>query len=344
MEITPEKLMQQLKSAQPLLCNVLLLFGEEAYYRNLISKLLEKYVFADLDEADREITVFEKDTKIKEVANIINTYPFFGGKSLVVIKDEKLFNNKAGEEDGNEKITELLELMKDVPEYCQLVLNISSIDKRSKLYKSCKKDALVCECQSFKVNMADSWLRQQAESYDAQFEQEAVELIKEYLAPVDKVPLQLLQQEIEKLSVYAGERKLWTAQDVKLIFTALPEVSSFSLTNAICSKKLHEVLELLAYEKKKGTNLLKLCGLITFSIRRLLVVKEMLQKGYSAPQIAAEKGWHPYVVNIAGRQAKNFSALALQQFLIDIAEMNSKIRQGGRQYDLLEEILIKLIS
>lgn len=344
MEFTPENLMQKLKNAEDLPHNVLLLFGEEAYYRNLISNLLQEYVFADVAESDREITVFEKDTNFKEVANVINTYPFFCGKSLVIIKDEKIFGNKDGGESKNEKTAELLELIKDVPEYCMLVLSAANIDKRSKLYKTCKKDALVCECQSFKVNMADSWLKQQAAAYNSRFEPEAVELIKEYLAPVDKVPLQLLQQEIEKLSVYAGERKIWTAQDVELIFTALPEVSNFSLTNAICNKKLSEVLELLAYEKKKGTNLLKLCGLIAASIRRMLVVKELQQKGYSAPQIAAEKGLHPYVANIVTRQVRNFSAAKLKQFLIDIADLNSNIRQGGRQYDLLEEILIKLLT
>ena len=45
-------------------------------------------------------------------------------------------------------------------------------------------------------------------------------------------------EEIEKLSVYAGERKIWTKDDIEQTFAALPEVSRFALLNAIAEKKL----------------------------------------------------------------------------------------------------------
>lgn len=343
MEITPENLIKQLHNDE-LHANVILLFGEETYYRSNAMEAILKYVFQDVEEADRAIDIFEKDTDLRELANAVNTYPFFGGRSLIVLKDDKLLSNKQESDSKQEKTEQLLKILSDVPEYCTVVINIKSIDKRSKLYKFCKKELLVCECTSFRPNAIEPWLKQQAARHGAQFTSAAVGLIMEYLAPVDKVPLQLLMNEIEKLSVYAGDRKVWDEKDIETIFTALPEVSNFSLTNAVCEKKLPETLELLAYERKKGTSILLLCAFLAASIRRLAAVKELQQQGYGQAQIAAELSLAPFIAGIVVRQAKKYEYDKLRSAVLDISALNVGMRQGGRQYELLEEILLRLMS
>lgn len=61
MDIKPENLISLLQQHKPLpQAQVLLLCGEEDYYRNSIVTALPEYVFGDTPEADREITVFDK--------------------------------------------------------------------------------------------------------------------------------------------------------------------------------------------------------------------------------------------------------------------------------------------
>lgn len=343
MDITPEKLIRQLHNNE-LSERVLLVFGEEAYYRSKVMEAVLKYVFKDEDEENREISIFEKDTDLHELANAVNTYPFFGGQSLIVIKDEKLISNKQDTDSKQGKTEHLLKILSDVPEYCMVVINVKSIDKRSRLYKLGKKDFIVCECVSFRPNAIEPWLKQQAAGYGAQFTPAAVGLIMEYLAPVDKVPLQLLMKEIEKLSVYAGDRKIWNEKDIETIFTALPEVSNFSLTNAVCEKKLLEALELLSYEKKKGTSILLLCAMLAASLRRLASAKELQLQGYGQAQIAAELSIAPFIAGIVLRQAKKYEYSKLRSAVLDISALNIGMRQGGRQYELLEEILVRLMD
>lgn len=92
MDIKPENLISLLQQHKPLpQAQVLLLCGEEDYYRNSIIAALPEYVFGDTPEADREITVFDKQTDLAELMAAINTYPFFCGKSLVVLSDENLW-------------------------------------------------------------------------------------------------------------------------------------------------------------------------------------------------------------------------------------------------------------
>ena len=58
----------------------------------------------------------------------------------------------------------------------------------------------------------------------------------EYLSAADTAPLLLLEQEIEKLYVYGGKRRIWTKADVEAVFSSLPEVSRFALLTAIAQK------------------------------------------------------------------------------------------------------------
>lgn len=76
MEYKPDDLLSRMKNREQL-PNVLVAFGEEAYYISRINALLPDYVFGDAEEAERQITVFEKDTDFKELISVINSYPFF---------------------------------------------------------------------------------------------------------------------------------------------------------------------------------------------------------------------------------------------------------------------------
>ena len=68
MDIKPEELLYKLQQHKPLgELRVILLCGEELYYRSQIVKALPDYIFGDTPAADREITIFEKDTALSEL-------------------------------------------------------------------------------------------------------------------------------------------------------------------------------------------------------------------------------------------------------------------------------------
>ena len=345
MEIKPEELIYKLQNgAQLPQGNLLVVYGEEDYYRQQIVTALPEALFQGVDSADRAITSFDKDTDLNELASIINTYPFFSGQSLVVLKDEKLLAAKAESEARKQQLDKLADILSDIPDYCTVLVSASKLDKRTKLFKALKKTALMCECASIKLNNLSQWLDGQAAAYGARWSFDAVGKIIEYLQPVDKIPLKLLQQEIAKLAVYAGERKQWTAEDVETIFSALPEASSFAIINALGKRNVPEVLQLLAAEKKKGTNVLPLCALITFKLRQMLQYLELSSSGFDYKGIVAELKLNPYVAKNLQREVRGFTAQALTKALLELAQLNIDLRKGGRDYTRLEEILLQLLS
>ena len=345
MEIKPEELIYKLQNgAQLPQGNLFVVYGEEDYYRQQIITALPEALFQGVDSADRAITSFDKDTDLNELASIINTYPFFSGQSLVVLKDEKLLAAKAESEARKQQLDKLADILSDIPDYCTVLVSASKLDKRTKLFKALKKTALMCECASIKLNNLSQWLDGQAAAYGARWSFDAVGKIIEYLQPVDKIPLKLLQQEIAKLAVYAGERREWTAEDVESIFSALPEASNFAVINALGKRNLPEVLVLLAAEKKKGTNVLPLCALITFKLRQMLQYLELSSSGFDYKGIVAELKLNPYVAKNLQREVRGFTAQALTKALLELAQLNIDLRKGGRDYTRLEEILLQLLS
>ena len=153
MEIKPEELIYKLQNgAQLPQANLLVVYGEEDYYRQQIVTALPEALFQGVDSADRAITSFDKDTDLNELASIINTYPFFSGQSLVVLKDEKLLAAKAESEARKQQLDKLADILSDIPDYCTVLVSASKLDKRTKLFKALKKTALMCECASIKLN------------------------------------------------------------------------------------------------------------------------------------------------------------------------------------------------
>lgn len=341
MEFTPEKLLAAMER-QSDLPNVIAVVGEETYYHHKILSEVKKYVFGDTPEADREFSQFDKDTELQQVEAAVNTYPFFCGRSLVIVRDEKFLGDM---QSGDEKRkNRFLKLLSDVPEHCFLVLSAQKIDKRGKAYKLLKDSAAYCASEPLKIKFLAQWLEEKASVYKRSFDYEAIRLIEEYLLTLENIPMLLLEKEVEKLYVYAGERKVWTKNDVETVFAELPEVSRFALTNALSKKELTRTLTILRHELKQGAALIKLCGMLNATIRRMIMVKELFAEGKTQQQIASELQMAPYAVKVTLEQGRKYSVGALTKALLGISELNSDLRRGGRQADKLEEILIKLMT
>ena len=342
MNLKPNELLNKLHKAEPL-PNLIMLMGKEAFFRSQLLAAIPEYVFAEVETADREIHLFDKDTNLFELEGVINSFPFFCGKSLVILRDEKLWGGKQDSDAKKQQMLKLLKILSDIPEYCTVVLSATELKKTTKLYKDLATKAVVCDCESIKQKDLPGWLNSQASALGGSFEGEAIAVIMEYLVAVDSVPLQLLSQEIEKLSIYAGERKRWTREDVETTFSALPEVGNFALNNAITAHDMLQVLELLADKRKKGENIMPVSAMVMANIRNLLKIKEMLSNGYGEARIASELELPPFIVKKNIQSSKKFSLSSLQIAINELAEMNIDIRRGGRQFERLEEILVKLL-
>lgn len=342
MNLAPVEMLNKIAKREPF-PNVTVIYGEESHYRTMLSAKLPEYFMEGIAPEDRSVAVFEKDTNLNELEAALNTYPFFGGPSVVLLRDEKLWNNRTDSVAKKLQLERLISLLSDIPEYCYVVLTAEKFDKRTAFFKNLAKKFLLCECQPVRTENLAPWLRQQAEIYGGSFERDAVAAILEYLTPVEYAPLELLRQEIAKLAVYAGSRNKWTREDVESIFSALPEVSGFTLLKAIAAKDLDSVLKILDMERKNGTNVLPICGSVLYQLRKMLRFLEYIRLGFDQKDIIKELKMLSFLYGQESARFKRFTEKELSRAIVAVVELNANMRRGGRTYARLEEIMIELL-
>lgn len=357
--LSPEFFIEQLQGGTiPAVVSVV---GEESFYRDLVRHALLDVIFRSTPEESREITVFEEKTDLRQLDTIVNTYPFFAGHTVVLITDKELLNPKApadpkagtGPKTGRGKDKNpdaasrqdiLQKILSDVPDFCTVILQTDKMDGRQKLTRFLQKETAFVDCSPADSGRLPVWLRQQAALRGGTFDPAAVDRIKEYLATADNPPLQLLAREIDKVALYAGDRKTWTAGDVDLLFSALPEAGAFALNNAIASKNLVLALQLLAEEQRKNAYLPLLTARLAANLRSLLMVKEGERLGHSPARIAEEMHRPPFVISVWKRDGARFSEGRLRRCVQAMDKLAEEVSLGGRQYDRMEEILAILCS
>ena len=354
--LSPDIFIKQIENGS--IPTVVCIVGEEPYYRDQVRRTLLDAIFTDTPPDSRDITVFEEKTDMKKLDTLINTYPFFSGRTVILITDKELLNPKA-EAEGTKtksggkgkakevnlsKQEQLQKMLGDVPDFCTVILQAEKMDGRQKFTKFLQKETKFVDCSPVDSRYLPVWLARQAEQRGGHLDRGAVQRIQEYLATVDNPPLQLLAAEMDKIAVYAGERKKWTAADVDMLFSSVPEIGVFALNNAITSKNTVLALQLLAEEQKKNTYLPLLVAKLVTHLRSILMVKEGERLGRSASQIAAEANKAPFLITMWQREGARFSEARLRNGIHALDALVEEISLGGRQYDRLEEIIAVLCA
>ena len=354
--LAPDIFIKQLENGN--IPTVVCIIGEEPYYRDLVRHTLLDKIFADVPADSRDITVFDEKSDLKKLDTLINTYPFFSGRTVVMVTDKELLNPKAEAEGKKAKSVgkgkakdadlskqeRLQKLLGDVPDFCTVILQTEKMDGRQKFTKFLQKETVYVDCSPVDSRYLPAWLARQAEQRGGKLDRGAIQRIQEYLAVVDNPPLQLLASEMEKISVFAGTRKEWTAGDVDMLFSALPEAGAFALSNAIIAKDTILALQLLAEERKKNAYLPLMAAKLLAHLRNILMVKECERMGESPQQIAAKIHKAPFLVSMWQREGTRFTESRLRNGIQSLDQMVEEISLGGRQFDRMEEIIAILCA
>ena len=97
--LAPDVFIKQIENGN--IPTVVCIVGEEPYYRDLVRRTLLDAIFTDTPTDSRDISVFEEKTDMKKLDTLINTYPFFSGRTVIFITDKELLNPKAEAEGRN---------------------------------------------------------------------------------------------------------------------------------------------------------------------------------------------------------------------------------------------------
>jgi DNA polymerase-3 subunit delta len=360
-----------------------LVFGDDEYaVKTRAAKIYDQWrtEAGGLDHEIIDASASNSAEALKSLARLresLQTLPFFGTAKVIWFKncnflgEERTAEAKAVAESLGALAAELKEF---AWENVRLLITSGKIDKRKTFYKTLEKIASVENLSGWSVNdrdwadQAGLFARRALSARGKSIDEEALGELTE-MAGADP---RSLESEIEKLSIYAGDRPALNAADVEAIVTKGKQARAFALGDALGERNLPRVLRCLDEElwemktDSKRSSIGLLYGLIS-KVRSLLFLHAMTQAGWikGAPdynrfkaqlgQVPADAvpedkrfnplGQNPYVLFKALPQIRNYSPKELVGAMRILLECNQKLVSSNADDALiLQRVLVEITA
>ena len=316
-------------------------------------------------------------TTLARLREAMQTLPFFGTGKVIWLRDCNFLGDEraATAQAVTETLNELAEELKTFKwSGVRLLISAGKVDKRKTFYKTLDKIGTVESFSGWSVDDRD-WTERAELAARAAVRLRQKDISEEALAElVNRVgphPRQL-DSEIEKLCLFAGDRKKIEVADVAAICTRNKTARAFALGDALGDRDLPRLLRRLDEElweiksSSQKSEIGLLYGLIS-KVRAMLLLKEMLREGWIKPevdynrfkaqlervpagQLPADKRFNPlalnpYVLYKALPQAKKYSRAELVRAMDLLLRCNQRLVSSGLDETLvLQQTLVQIVA
>jgi DNA polymerase-3 subunit delta len=278
------------------------------------------------------------------------------GALLAYAKSRDVDLSKRKGTDGH-RLGELLD--GKLPEWAFLLLSAMQVDRRTKLFKRFEElgAALFLGLERDRYGKVDgdsllNFISQRLRQAGKNIEPQA----RDMLVARAGDDLRTLQQELDKLLLYAAERPAIQPQDVEAVVADHGEGWIFDLTRAIGDRDTLDALGQLSRLMGQGEHPLKILGTLAGEVRRLLAARQLLdgdlrpywKHGISYQQfqqIAAKQGTaaltrSPYADYMCIQRAERFAMPELLVHMESLFDADLRLKSSGVQPRLVMEKLI----
>jgi len=321
---------------------IYLLMGEEEYYIDYLTKLIQNNSLKDHEKDFNLNIVYGKDTSIADIISISKQYPVMSEKKLVIVKEaQDLVKNDI---DGN-SLDDLISYVNSPLDSTILVLNFKhkSLDKRKAIYKAILKNGLVFESKKLYENQAQDWIVSYLKSFEFTIDKKSSFLITELLG----TDINKIANELDKLIVLKSKVKTINSGDVEKFIGISKEFNVFELRKAIGEKNLFKCMKIIDYFSKnpKSNPIVVIVSLIFDFFVKLFIYHSLSDK--SDKSVASALKVNPYFVKDYSSAARNYSMKSISSKISILREFDLKSKGLGAtnitNSDLLKELIFKLL-
>ncbi|HXT10628.1 MAG TPA: DNA polymerase III subunit delta [Candidatus Angelobacter sp.] len=367
------------KSAAP----VLLVFGEDEFAVKQRARQVYQQWTTELGGMDHGIidaSVSNSGDALKALAKLreaLQTLPFFGGGKVVWLQNcNFLADDRTG---SSAAVTETLaEIAQELKEFSwqnvRLLISAAKADKRKVFFKTLDKIGSVESFAGWSVDdrdwadQAEGWARKAIRAKSKEISEEALAELISRVGPNARQ----LDNEVEKLSLYVGDRTEIGMEDVEAICTRNKMARAFALGDALGDRDLPRLLKRLDEElwevkfDSQKSEIGLLYGLIA-KVRAMLLLKEMLREGWIKPEgdynrfkaqlerVPSDKlptdrrfnplALNPYVLYKALPQVKQYSHTELVRAMDLLLQCNQRLVTSGLDESLvLQQALVQIVG
>ncbi|MCX6133379.1 MAG: DNA polymerase III subunit delta [Ignavibacteriales bacterium] len=309
---------------------IYLFHGEEDL---LIDEGIQLIVSKALDEGTKGFNldvVYGSKAEAKDVVAHATSFPMMSAKRVVVVKEfEKLATTEIAKEIVSAYVNNPLEST-------VLVLVSIAPDFRKKPFTDLKKRAEVIECKPLYDNQVPAWIAERIKRQGREANAEACRLMQAYVGN----SLRSLQNEIDKLFVFIGDRKKVNVEDIAAVVGATKGYTIFELQNAIGRKDAKESIRILERMLEAGQAPLMIIVMLTRFFTQLWKLSDMKARRMGEQEIAREIGVPPYYVKQYIEFRSNFDVDQIEQNFKALLEADTVMKSTSRDPHLVLDLLV----
>tara|TARA_B100000902_G_scaffold274888_1_gene260697 strand:+ start:29 stop:1024 length:996 start_codon:yes stop_codon:yes gene_type:complete len=313
--------------------SIYLLHGEESYFINEISKLLEKVVIKSQNKSFDQKILYGKEINIDDLICDAKSFPMIDDNQLIIVKEAQ----------GLKKIEKLEDYINQHQSQTILVIcyNGSKVRKNTRWYKALiNNNFIVFESSKLYPNQLPSWLSNHLKNENLLARPKVVAMILEYLGN----DLEKISNEIQKIKYLVKNHEI-SDLDIEKYIGISRKYNNFELQDRIANKDYKASLQIVSYFSKNSTDnpFILTIGMLYSFFSKLLIYHTLSDKSKGPVSVALKI--NPFFTQSYHIASNNYSFEQCISIIKIIKEMDLKSKgvYSGFSEGSLKEMVFRII-
>lgn len=319
-----------------------IVFGDSFLVRRRMGALEDEHGADSLLDANRHRMQGNQATP-QELLAICQALPFLDTQRLVVVDGllalAESRSGGRGRRGGNSAADAwhaLAEAIPGMPGTTLLLLSDGALNGNNPLLRALRPVANVEELTAPRGEQLARWIKETAEAKGASISPAAIRSMSDLVGS----DLWTLDQELEKLSLYASGREIGE-QDIRLMVSQVREASIFEAVDAMIDGRPQVALRLLAQLRDDGREPQYIIAMVERQLRLLALARDSMERNLPQSELKRALGTSSdFVVRKTMEQARRYSREHIAWRYDRLLEADLSIKQGRVDPDLALELLV----
>ena len=312
------------------------LCGEETYYIDRISDLIESSVLTEDEKSFNQVVLYGRDTTVEEIVSTAKRFPMMSDYQVVIVKEaqnlSKTFDKFESYAVNPQLTTILVFAYRDKP------------DGRKKIFKTIKDKGVWFESKKLYDNQVPDWIVKVLKGQNYGIEPKAAAMLAEFLG----TDLAKINNELEKLKIVFPEGHIFTPKNIEENIGFSKDYNVFELKSALATRnqqKAYTIIHNFAANPKDNP-------IVVVSGQMFAFFAQLLQyhglKDKSKFNAAKALGVNPFFMDEYATASKNYPMRKVSQIIEIIRDMDVKSKGVGsgsmKEADMLKELVYKIFN
>lgn len=309
-----------------------LFYGEEDF---LSDEAVERLLSSALRETERSFNLdilSANDADAREIVARASAFPMVAERRVVVVRDADHLPEKG---------LELLAHYADQPSPSTcLVLVAAKPDMRRKAFATIKRSGTAIEFRPLYENQLPDWIERRVDRRKGSITPEAAKLLAAYVGS----SLRDIENELDKLFLFVGDRSNISEGDVAAVVGLTREYSVFELQRAIGERNLPRAVEVMEKILDANEPMPLIVSILTNYFATLWKIGDLLRRGTKQSELTGQVRVNPYFLKEYIATLKVYSLEEIEGVFHRLATAEEEYKTAGADVkSIMHRFLVRVM-